>query len=328
MERFEIEDIVRQDKTGIVYHAVVCESGADVAVRRFFPHGRNHDGLGPEEAAAHITAVERLAEIRHPALRAIISGGTDPVDGIPFLVTEWVEGAHLTSVMEEQTLDPGLVIDVLRLALELSVVVSHVLGEEAVWVETDIETIEVGSRGSGRGFTFWISPLKWLGINPGSKRLISLCELGRELTGWNHRAVADHEGYGLAGWLRWLDGNPDVSLQEALEKLAESTGNEPPQPEEDIVRRSIVPAKRPAGTKAKAAVLSCVAAALAVTAGLLVYPLMRSHSSPREKADEVILSPQPPAAAAEARRNEKSSASENSDPSGEVRRGNPEREDP
>ncbi len=87
-------------------------------------------------------------------------------------------------------MEPALVIDVLRIALETSIVLSHVLGEEAVWVETEVESIVVGTSESGRGFTFWISPFKWLGSEMESRKLSSIVSLGEELTGWKRKSWA------------------------------------------------------------------------------------------------------------------------------------------
>ncbi len=239
MKRFEIEDIVTQDKHGIVYRAHDSSLDRTVALRRFFPFGQNGGGLEKEETQAFEIAALRLAEVKHESLRSVIHGGVDPIDDIPYLVTEWVDGLSLRQLLAEESLDPALVIDIMRLALEVSIVLSHVLGEEAVWVETEIEAIVVGSDESGRGFTFWISPFKWLGNHSDARKLSSLVSLGEELAGWKKKIVNDQAGHGLGGWFKWLKKNPDTSLREAMEVLAASTGNEPPAPEEQIVERAI-----------------------------------------------------------------------------------------
>ncbi|MBC7980653.1 MAG: hypothetical protein H7Y36_08845, partial [Armatimonadetes bacterium] len=239
MERFEIEEIASQDKNGIVFRGIDSTSGNAVAIRRFFPFGQNGGGLDAEESTAFGIAANRLSHIHHLSLRSVIHGGVDPIDGMPFIATEWIEGVSLTIALADQPLDPALVIDVLRHALEVSVVISHVLGEEAVWVETEVESIVVGSEKSGRGFTFWISPFKWLGNNPESRKLSSIVALGEELTGWKGKSVGDQAGYGLGGYLKWLKSNPDVSLREALESLAACTGNDPPLSEASLVRNAI-----------------------------------------------------------------------------------------
>lgn len=238
MKRFEIEEIVTQDKNGIVFRAHDAETGATVALRRFFPFGQEGGGLEEEEAIAFGIASQRLSALRHESLRAVIMGSVDPIDGIPYIATEWIEGASLKSLMGGQPLDPALVIDVLRIAIETSIVLSHILGEEAVWVETEVESIVVGSEESGKGFTFWISPFKWLGGQFESRKLSSIVKLGEDLAGWKGKVVGDQAGYGLGAWLKWLKANPDTGLHEALETLAATTGNQPPPPVEDLVAQA------------------------------------------------------------------------------------------
>ena len=68
-------------------------------------------------------------------------------------------------------------------------------------------TIIVGSEESGREFTFWISPLKWLGGNEENRGLESIVTLTEEIMGWKGQIVNDQAGRGLGGWLKWLRGS-------------------------------------------------------------------------------------------------------------------------
>jgi hypothetical protein len=296
MSRFQIEDIVEQDKHGVVFRARDEESGRIVSLHRFLPFGQDGGGLEKEEAVAFEIASERLAEISHVALRSVITGSVDPIDGIPYLVTEWVDGMSLNEVLAGESMDPALVIDVLRIALEVSIVLSHVLGEEAVWVETEVESIIIGTKDSGRGFTFLISPFKWLGAQFESRKLSSIVELGEELTGWNRKLVRDSAGYGLGGWLKWLKKNPGAGLGEALEKLASSTGNEPPPPESELIERAtntqalrIAPAyKRKPVMIAAAGLLLLVFAALFYLLKTAKHPQIAAIHSEKEIKNTVL----------------------------------------
>ncbi len=314
MERFELRDIITQDRNGIVYVARDSVLGRKVSIRRFHPFGPDGGGLERDEALAFEIAAKRLSELQHESLRSVIYGATDPIDGIPYLVSEWVDGESLKTVLADETMEPALVIDVLRIALEMSIILSHVLGEEAVWVETEIESIVVGTQESGRGFTFWISPFKWLGSEMESRKLSSIVALGEELTGWKKRIVSDQAGYGLGGWLKWLKNNPDASLREALESLSASTGNEPPEPEEVLVRHATRPLVPEAGrASSRKPLLLTAAAALLVIALTLAY-LHKTAKAPviaagyaEQKISDVILNdaetddakPPPPMSAAE-----------------------------
>ena len=239
IQRFQIEDLVTPDSSGVVFRAVDTETNETVAVRRFFPFGANGGGLREDEQIAYGIAVERLSAISHPALRAIIGGGCDPVDGMPYIATEWIEGPRLEAFVERGSLDPLEAVSLLSKALEVCELLSEVLAEEAVWVETSLKAIVVGAEGSGRGVTFWIAPLKWLGKNDGQRGLESLIRLTEEVMGWTGRKVADHEGQGLGGWLKWLRAKArTATLHEAREMLATFVGVEPPNPAKKLVRQA------------------------------------------------------------------------------------------
>ena len=228
IKRFQIDDIVSQDASGVVFRAIDTETGNEVDLRRFFPFGAHGGGLDPEERAAYDIAVTRLADIRHPALRAVLCGGCDPVDGMPYLVTEHVEGRPIGPLPRAQALPAPVAAELLTQALEVCELLSHVFAREAVWVDTDPHTIILGSEPGGRGFTFWISPFKWLGGGNQPRGLGSLVALTESLLGWQGKMVADHAGSGLGSWLNWLRvAAPSTTLKEARENLAAALGNEP-----------------------------------------------------------------------------------------------------
>ena len=255
-----------QDSSGVVFRALDTETNLTVAVRRFFPFGANGGGLLEDEQTAYAIAIERLAGISHPALRAVIGGGCDPVDGMPYIATEWIEGPQLESIIERGPLDPVQAASLLSKALEVCELLSEVLAEEAVWVETSLQAIVVGDEGSGRGVTFWIAPLKWLGKNDGQRGLQSIITLTEEIMGWSGKTVADQAGNGLGGWLKWLRGKArTTTLHEAREMLAAFVGAESPVPRMKPGHQ----ATRPRGVlrkKKTSSVPIIIGAALALTA--------------------------------------------------------------
>ena len=241
IRRFQIEDLIVQDPSGVVFRALDTETGRTVAVRRFFPFGADGGGLHADEQTAYVIAVGRLAGLRHPALRSVICGGCDPVDGMPFIATEWIEGESLQPIIERGPLSAEDSTQVIIQALEVCELLSHVLAEEAVWVETELPTIIVGNEPSGRGLTFWISPLKWLGGDHESRGLESIITLTEEIMGWRGQVVSEQAGLGLGAWIKWLRGAvATTTLQEAREMLAASVGAVPPIPAKNLVAQATV----------------------------------------------------------------------------------------
>lgn len=233
MSRFEIEDIISQDNRGIVFCAHDSERGHTVALRRFFPFGQDGGGLSEEESAAFVIAAQRLDGVEHDALRSVIAGAVDPIDGMPYIVAEWIDGAPLETILTGGKLEAQQVMELLRLALEVSLTLSEALGEESVWVETEADSIFVGSKDSCRGYVFWLSPFKWLGAEFGSRKLSALVDLGERLAGWKGKLIGDSAGSGLGGWLKWMRNNPDAPLAEALRAmpLRVTESEIPPPPE-------------------------------------------------------------------------------------------------
>lgn len=228
IKRFQIEDIIVQDAAGVTFRAVDTVTDAAVAVRRFFPFGVDGGGLQEEEEVAYNIAVGRLAGVKHPSLRAVITGGCDPIDSIPYIATEWIEGDLLSGIVDAGPLSAEDAVELVSKALEVCELLSQVLAEEAIWVETELHTIVVANPSNGRGATFWISPLKWLGgiQARGYDTIVTMVE---DAMGWKGRIVGDQAGRGLGGWIKWLRSVPATTpLREVRESLAAAVGVDPP----------------------------------------------------------------------------------------------------
>lgn len=217
--RYEIQDILTQDASGVVFHAEDRESGKSVVLRRFFPYGPEGGGLQEAERKAYLAALDRLREVRHPTLRTVLDGGCDPVDGIPFLVTEWVEGRRLSELLKERALSPGSTKALITHALEASIALAGAFGEEAVWVETSPEAIILPVE--GETLTFWACPLKWLGSPEKRGGLLPLAKLAEKALHWRGKPVAG-TAQGLGSWVKAVRENPDRwTLQDAITALSE-----------------------------------------------------------------------------------------------------------
>jgi hypothetical protein len=221
IQRFQIEDLISQDLTGVVFRALDTETGMPVALRRLFPFGAAGGGLNADEQNAYTNAMNGLVGVSHPALRSVICGGCDPVDGIPYIATEWIDGDSLGSYIEHGPLSAEVASEVITRALEVSELLSHALAEEDVWVDTHLQSIIAGNDQSGRGFTFWIRPLKCQGRLHEAGSLEPIISLTEEVMGWQGLVIDDQSGHGLAAWLMWLrQFEGSISLREVRIKLA------------------------------------------------------------------------------------------------------------
>lgn len=292
IQRFQIEDLMVQDASGVIFRALDLETGKVVALRRFFPFGADGGGLHAEEQTAYTIAVSRLAGLSHPALRSVVCGGCDPVDGMPFIATEWIEGETLESTLASGPLDASAAVQLVTQALEVSELISHALAEEAVWVETEIQSIVVGGEASGRGFTFWISPLKWLGRDDRSRGLESIVTLTEEVMGWQEKLVNDQAGRGLGSWVKWLSTvSGTTTLLEARESLAASVSAEPPAPARNLVVKATTrPLVRPAvplkSHSSKAPILvACLLSLIVAGVGAFMWKRQSAAETPVASQD-------------------------------------------
>lgn len=236
--RYEILDILTQDADGVAFHAEDRELGKEVVLRRFFPFGAEGGGLVDEERVAYEIAVRRLMGISHPALRNVLNGGTDPNDGMPFLVTEWLGGSPLLHRLREKPLSPQSAKALIDLALETCQVLSEAFQEECIWIETATSSILLNGIDPERQVTFRISPLRWLGEDESRQGLRSLLRLAEEATGWNKRMLSDGSGDGFGGWIKALRKDPNQwSLEQARFALHHGPASLAAAPQ-DVVHRS------------------------------------------------------------------------------------------
>ena len=296
--RYEIQEMLSQDAHGVVFLAMDRESGSDVVLRRFFPFGPGGGGLEGDERTAYTAAVERLKGITHPAMRTILDGGCDPVDGMPFLVTECVEGPRLAEHLKERPLSPGSTKALLDHALEVSQVLAGVLGEEAVWVETAPEAVILSQGQEGRSVTFWISPMRWLGQAEERQGLLPLVALGEAAMHWQGRVISDQAGDGLGAWFKAIKAHPDrwtleearVTLHAAKMLVGEPSStlgraSAPSVPTVSLPMPSAVPSFQPV-LKPQVSYLPWVFASLLVlgTTGLIVWKVFLKPAGPAKPA--------------------------------------------
>ncbi|MCF7733156.1 MAG: hypothetical protein K9N23_15810 [Akkermansiaceae bacterium] len=227
-EGFQIQEIVAQDELGIQFRAIDTSSGTQVGLRRFFPFGRDGGGLETHEREEYQRGVVEMCALKHPALQTVLGGGCDPVDGTPYLVTEWVDGESLSALLKHGEFEPDAVVDVMDRALQLCEAISGRLGMEAMWLDTTPRMVVLDQENVERGFTFGISPVRWLVDNRERRSMLPLVWLAETMMGWQGRLLGDHVGRGLGTWIKWLRANAlAATLSDARRMLANMTAPQP-----------------------------------------------------------------------------------------------------
>ncbi|MFN4874409.1 MAG: hypothetical protein ACK5JP_11415 [Akkermansiaceae bacterium] len=226
MTRFEIQDIIRQNQDGVTFRALDKSNDQIVSLRRFFPFGRydeneeGSEGLDPNEGKAFSTACELLSHIQHPALRKTIYGDIDPIDGMPFLVTEWIEGESLSHVLGSNTMPVDMTIALVQQVFDVCKLLSETLQSEAIWIDTNPQSIIVCNPNENPTFSFRICPFKWLGTSREHlKDMSSIVDLIEALMGWKSKLVSDQAGKGLGGYIKLLRQYPEMEISKASQTL-------------------------------------------------------------------------------------------------------------
>ena len=224
-KRFQIEEMLSQDANGALFMAMDALTGKEVLLQRFFPFGAGSGGLSGGERESYNVALDRMKGIEHRALRKVLDGGCDPVDGIPFLIFEGREGVTLADFVSSGpiTTEQGVVLA--ESALELMREMENLFGDKVDWLMMNAANVEVVD--GGNAFRFILDPMKWLGIKKGRGQVLDLAALLETAMGWLGATSAN----GARGRLgRWLDlvKSEDWSCQQALEALrSENAGGHP-----------------------------------------------------------------------------------------------------
>jgi len=208
--------MVSQDSTGAVFLAMDTQSGSEVLLQRFFPFGAEEGGLEGDELIAYGQAVERMKELNHPNLRRVIYGGCDPVDGMPFLVTEVRNYPSLRESCASATLTVAQGRFLAESALVLMLDLEKIFGQVAEWLVLQPEDVEV--IGDVEQFRFGVDPMKWLGLRPGVGGVKELAALVEATMGWSGRVTTGSTAGQLSGWIRTAKSR-ELNPAEAMDVL-------------------------------------------------------------------------------------------------------------
>ena len=210
--RFQIEEMLFQDAHGAVFLAMDTESGKEVVLQRFFPFGAGEGGLEGDERVAYDQAIQNMRQLSHPHLRSVMDGGSDPVDGMPFVVME-VRGMSLQQYTGQNALTVAQGRILVESALELMIWLEQRFGQTADWLALHADDVEVAE--DGNAYRFCVDPMKWLGLRGGPGAVKELVQLVETALGWTGRVVAGSTAGMLSGWLR-VAKTRDLTVAEAL----------------------------------------------------------------------------------------------------------------
>jgi len=238
--QFKVRHQLSEDKAGVVQLAY-DPSGRKVCMRKFAQYGRAGEQLHVQEEVAYQVAIDRLTGVHHPSLREVVSGGFDPLDGMPYVATKPMETTPLAEIIHQSPLSVEMGSALLSQLLELCELLSHLLAEEGIWVETHPDAVDMVRDGAATHFLFWPSPLKALNGNSQAHDFGGIIELTEKMMGWRGLEVDERAGGHLQPWLKWLKeaaAGGGTTIREAREMLAAAAGVEPPPPIGELVRES------------------------------------------------------------------------------------------
>lgn len=221
--RYHIDELVTQDLRGVVFQGIDGETGASVALRRFLPSGADSGGLDAKKQDAYLKAVATMKQVTHPSLRAVLDGGCDPVDGMPYLVTQWTEGETLREWMAGHgSMSPETARHVIGRLLDVCIELSNVFGREDLWVETTLASVIVRPATGEHAMpdvSFWICPWRWFGGKTNDDWRSGVADFVEALLGGPGRANADPRNATLLVWVQRIRHQEITTLRAALSAL-------------------------------------------------------------------------------------------------------------
>ena len=205
-----------QDSDGAVFLATDAQTGREVLLQRFFPFGAGEGGLEGDELNAYAQGILRMKQLADPSLRCVIEGGCDPVDGMPFLVTESPSSTTLREFCSNGALNAAQGRLLVESALGLMLGLEQVFGQVADWLSLRADDIEV--IGDAEQFRFGVDPMRWLGLYSGPSGVKELAVLAEDAMGWTGRVLTGSTAGLLSGWLTAAKSR-DLSPSQAWEVL-------------------------------------------------------------------------------------------------------------
>ena len=221
--RYHIEELVSQDARGVVFQGGDAVTGVVVAIRRFISTHIDGTCGGENGGKGYENAIVELKKVSHPSLRRVLAGGCDPVDGMPYLVTRWVDGILLREVVAiEGPLDRELVVSLLAQLLNLNMTLSKALGREGLWAEAALDSVVVKppqDENEVATAIFWVSPWRWFGGGTVAGGAMELADFAEAMLGGPRQVAREHAGTEVVEWIQKIRNKQLTGLREIQEAL-------------------------------------------------------------------------------------------------------------
>lgn len=212
--RFQIEDLLEQDETGVTYIAEDKETGLKVALRRFF---RKHtESMKNAESELFRKELKNAITLKHPSLRRVLGGGIDDVDNVGFIATRWVEGVSIAERTKGKYIDATEGVKIVRQALELMLFLED---QTPLTISMTPRTI-IQSKDDLGCYTFWFGLDKFSSRRKGTRKKRFFAEMIQFLDAVLEQSTMVGESHycRLRGWMDLLESS-GFSYDEALRAL-------------------------------------------------------------------------------------------------------------
>jgi|GEM_PF-3864791 len=101
LSRFHIENIYDQDEDQITYAAFDLHNNRPCIIKRYIVDEKSKLNKIKNWQVEFLNIIDHFIRLEIPSLVNIIAGGTDPIDGYPYVVFEWFPHSPLQSAADQ-----------------------------------------------------------------------------------------------------------------------------------------------------------------------------------------------------------------------------------
>jgi serine/threonine protein kinase len=272
--RYEIVEPVRAAGVGSSYRAVDSQTSRPVMLRALpAPEGRDRETFELEAA--------RLAKLRHPGIVSLIDYGVDNTVG--FLVTEFVEGESLATVLWRGDLEPAESLSILR---QVAAAVDYAHAAGVVHGDLQLHAVLIDRARHPHVLDFGLGPLTGTAGGPPSNGTVYRAP--EQIRSGHAGAAADRYSFAaMASVLVEHAAEPDSPAGKAIDAvIAKGLDDDPTRRWPsctalvDALGRALVPPAVPAAKENRTGIWIALAAALGIAVLAVLLLVNKPASAP------------------------------------------------